>query len=133
MANLGQYHKIYWDMTEIKHIKNRKGGGAIRVKSAHILIYSYLRSCFEKYIKAARFRKGQGMKVARAELCEKAMVDKSVVCKTLNDLSDAGLISLMSNSGKKRGYVFNFVADVESFYKAAVDEDGEFIYIEGIE
>ena len=132
MANLGQYHKIYWWMTEIKYIKNRKDGGVIRVKSAHILIYSYLRSCFEKYLKAVRLRKSQGMKVVRAELCEKAMVDKSVVCKTLNDLSDAGLVSLTNNSGK-RGYVFNFVADVESFYKAAVDEDGEPIYAEDTE
>lgn len=127
MTNLGQYHKIYWEMTEIKYLRNKKDGGVIRVKSAHILIYSYLRSCFEKYLKAIKLRKNQGMKVVRAELCEKAMVDKSVVCKTLNDLSNAGLVSLMSNSGK-RGYVFNFVADVESFYKAAVDEDGESIY-----
>lgn len=127
MANLGQYHKIYWEMTQIKYLRNRKDDGVIRVKSAHILIYSYLRSCFEKYLKTIKLRKNQGMKVVRAELCEKAMVDKSVVCKTLNDLSNAGLISLMSNSGK-RGYVFNFVADVESFYKAAVDEDGESIY-----
>lgn len=127
MTNLGQYHKIYWEMTEIKYLRNKKDGGVIRVKSAHILIYSYLRSCFEKYLKAIKLRKNQGMKVVRAELCEKAMVDKSVVCKTLNDLSNAGLISLMNNSGK-RGYVFNFVSDVESFYKAAVDEDGEPIY-----
>lgn len=132
MINSGPFYKIYHEMTEIKYIKNRKDGGVIRVKSAHILIYSYLRNCFERYLKTVKLRKGQGMKVVRAELCEKAMVDKSVVCKTLKDLSDAGLISLMSNPGK-RGYVFNFVADVESFYKAAIDEDGESIYAEEIE
>lgn len=132
MANLGPYYKIYHEMTEIKYIKNRKDGGVIRVKSAHILIYSYLRSCFERYLKATRLRKGQGPKVTRAELCEKAMVDKSVVCKTLNDLSDAGLISLVNNPGK-RGYTLNFVADAEAFYKAAVDEDGEPVYTEGTE
>lgn len=132
MTNLGQFYKIYHEVTEIKYIKNRKDGGVIRVKSAHILIYSYLRGCFEKYLKTVRLRKSQGMKVARAELCEKAMVDKSVVCKTLKDLSDAGLISLTSNPGK-RGYTLNFVADAESFYKAAVDEDGETIYAEAIE
>lgn len=132
MANLGPYYKIYHEMTEIKYIKNRKDGGVIRVKSAHILIYSYLRSCFERYLKTTRLRKDQGPKVARAELCEKAMVDKSVVCKTLKDLSDAGLISLTSNPGK-RGYTLNFVADAEAFYKAAVDEDGEPVYTEGTE
>lgn len=132
MPNLGPYYKIYQDMTEIKYIRNRKDGGVIRIKSAHILIYSYLRSCFEKYLKTVRLRKSQGVKVVRAELCEKAMVDKSVVCKTLNDLSDAGLISLVNNPGK-RGYTLNFVADAEAFYKAAVDKDGEPVYTEDIE
>ena len=104
MTNLGPYYKIYQDMTEIKYIRNRKDGGVIRIKSAHILIYSYLRSCFEKYLKTVRLRKSQGVKVVRAELCEKAMVDKSVVCKTLNDLSDAGLISLVNNPGKSYNF-----------------------------